>query len=187
MRRTFYTGLDDRNTATEYWTTSHSVPPADHTVAIPHPSPDRSKKLRLPRPPTMGKENENIEINVGGIVMDLAEDGCKDNINTPTKKDARKIPPARARTDSGIILPASTVSESLRSPPGRPRKQTCLTLEKPTDPEQVCTMNHDQPATRTLKSCSSDNSNTEEEQLFRYLVECLSLDSNCDSMFNDNI
>jgi hypothetical protein len=82
----YYPGMDDRNHANRLGTISLSVPPSDDGIPVPPSSPDKCKMLPPPTPSTMGKEKEQDESNVGGRLMDLAEDGSKDDTSTPTVK-----------------------------------------------------------------------------------------------------
>jgi hypothetical protein len=114
MALRYYPGMDDCNNANWLRTISPSVPPADHgippadhaitpadhAISVRPPSPDKSKMLPPPTPSTKGKENENDESNVGGLLMDLAEGGSEDGTSTPTEKDAGTAPPAPTEKDA---------------------------------------------------------------------------------------
>jgi len=108
MPLSYCPSMDDRNHANRLHTNSPSVLPADHGIPVPPPSPDKSNMLPLPTPPTKGKERGKDESNVGGLLMDLAEDGSEDGTSTPTKKAAGTALPAPTENDAGTIPPAPT-------------------------------------------------------------------------------
>jgi len=60
----YYIGMDDRNHADRLCTISPSLPPADHEIPVPPPSPDKRKILPPPTSPTKGKEQEKDGSNV---------------------------------------------------------------------------------------------------------------------------
>jgi len=155
MPLNYYPGMDDRNHANPLRTISPSVPPAEHDIPVPPPSPDKSRMLPPPTPPTKGKEKENDESNVGGLLMDLAEDGCEDVISTPTEKHAGTIPPASTGKKAGT------------------------SREKRTDHKQKGTPQPDRPATPGSGSISSDDDNTEDDQSVSCVLEWLRLNPDC--------
>jgi len=82
MPRSYYPSMDDLNNANYLCTISPSVPPAnhgiplaDHGISVPPPSSDKSKILPLRIQSTRGRAKEMYESNVGGLLLDLAEDG----------------------------------------------------------------------------------------------------------------
>jgi hypothetical protein len=187
MPLSYYPGMDDRNHANRLHTISPSVPPADHGIPVPPPSPDKSKMLPLPTPSTKGKEQEKDESNVGGLLMDLAEDGSKDVTSTPTEKDAGTVPPAPTEKDAGTVPPAPTEKDAGTVPPAPTGKEAGTTPDKPTDPKQKGTPKPDRPATPGCESSSSDDDDTEDEEYVSCFQEWLCLDSDCKRMLDDEM
>ena len=114
----YYPSMDDRDHANRLRTISPSVPPADHEIPVPPPSPDKSKMLPPPTPPTKGKEKD--EGKVGGLLMDLAEDGSEDGTSTPAEEEAGTTPAAPTGKEAGTTpekpdRPATPNSESSSS------------------------------------------------------------------------
>jgi len=186
MPLTYYPGMDDRNNANRLHTISPSVPPADHGIPVPPPSPDKSKMLPPPTPPTKGKEKEKDGSNVGGLLMDLAEDGSEDGTSTPAEKDAGTILPAPTEKEAGTTPPAPTEKEAGTTPPAPTGKEAGTTPEKPTDPKQKGTPKPDRPATPSSESSSSDDDDgTEDEEYVSCFLEWLGLDPDCKRMLDD--
>jgi len=212
----FYPGMDDRDHANQLHTISPSVPPADHEMPIPPPSPNKSKMLPPPTPPTKGKEKEMDESNIGGRLMDLAENGSEDGTNTPTKKEASAIPPAPTEEEADTISPAATETEANNIPPAPTEKDTGSILpaptkkeagtipttpiktepsmipptgstpEKPPDLKHKAAQKPDWPATPSSRSWNS-NGNTEDKEYVSWFLEWLGLDLDCKRMLDDQI
>jgi hypothetical protein len=65
-------------------------------------------------PQTKGKNKDGG--NVGGHLMDLAENGPEDAITTPAEKEASVIQPAPSGTDSGTDLATPIEKEDTTIP-----------------------------------------------------------------------
>jgi len=91
MPLSYYPSLVNCNHTNRLCTISPSVPPANHDILFPPSSPDKSKMLPPPTPPTKWKTIEQDESTIGGFLMDFAFDGSEDWNSTPTKKEARTI------------------------------------------------------------------------------------------------
>jgi len=190
----YYPGLDYRNYANWLWTISPSVPPPDSEIPIPPPSPDKSKMLPPPTPPTMGKEKETDEGNIGGLLMDLAENGSEDETRTATMKDTGTAPPGLTKRDASTsplgptekhtskILPGPTKQEACTITPAPTEKESGTTLPAPTGKEastapeepiysmQQGTPQPNRPTTPSSDSSSSDDVYTKNDDY----VSCLS-------------
>jgi len=92
MPLSYYPGTDDHNHANQLQTISPSVPPADHLIPIPAPSPCKGKMLTQQTSQTKGNEKEKNGRNIGGHLMDLPEDGSEDGISTPAQEEAGTMP-----------------------------------------------------------------------------------------------
>ena len=180
MPLSYYPGMDDLNYANPLRTITPSVPPADHGIpladhgiSIPPPSTDKNNMLPPPTPSTKGKAKKKDESNVGGLLMNLADDGSEDGTSTPTEKDAGTIPPGPTENEARTTLPATTGKEAGTTP------------EKPTNPKQRGTPKPDQPATPGSKSSSSDDDNTEDEEYVSSFLEWVGLNLDCKRMLDD--
>jgi len=208
MPLSHYTGMDDGNNANWLRTISpsippaehgippadhgippadHGIPPADHGLPVPPPSPDRSKMLPLPTPSIKGKEKENDESNIGGLLMDLAEGGSEDGTSTPTEKETGTVPPAPTAKDAGTTLPRATGKEAGTTPPAPTSKEAGTTPDKPTDPKQKGTPKPDRPATPGSEGSSSEDDDTEDEEYMSCFLEWLGLDLDCMRMMDDEM
>jgi hypothetical protein len=87
-----YPGMDDCNHTNQLHTIAPSVAPAGHEISVPPLSPDMSKMLPPPTPPTKGKEMEKDASKVGGLLIDLADNGSEDGPSPSTEKDTGTIP-----------------------------------------------------------------------------------------------
>jgi len=205
MPLSYYPCMDDGNNVNRLCTISpsvppddHGIPPTNHGISVPPPSTDKSKILPLPTPSTKGKEKENDESNIGGLLKDLAEDGSEDGTSTPTEKDASTVPPAPTAKDASTITPvpmekdaimippAPTKEEAGITPPAPPGKEAGTTPEKPTASKQQGTPKHDQPATPSSESSSLDNNEgTKEEDYLSCVLEELGLDPDSKRMLDN--
>jgi len=88
-----YPGMDDHNHANRICTISPSIPPVDYRIPVQPATPNKRKMLPPRTPPTQGKEQEMDESNVGGLLMDLAEEGSEDGTSTPAENMGSAIPP----------------------------------------------------------------------------------------------
>jgi hypothetical protein len=59
-----------------------------------------------------GKRMEMDKSNIGGHVMDLAENGSEDGTSTPTKKDHGAVPAGPTLKVAGMILPAPSLVDA---------------------------------------------------------------------------
>jgi hypothetical protein len=185
MPLSYYPGMDDRNHANRLHTISPSVPPADHGIPVPPPSPDKSKMLPPPTPSIKGKEKDKDESNVGGLLMDLAENGYEDRTSTPTEKDAGTVRPAPTEKEADTIPRAPTKKEAGTTPPAPTWKEAGMALDMPTNPKQKGTPKPDRPATPGSKSRSSDDDDTEDEEYVICLLEWLGHDPDCNRMLDN--
>ena len=96
--------------------TNHGIPPADHEIPIPPPSPNKSYILPPPTPSTKGKEKEKDGRNLGGLLMDLAEDGSENGTSTGTEKGTSTGPPLPTENDAGTTLPTPTEKQTGTTP-----------------------------------------------------------------------
>jgi hypothetical protein len=194
MPLSYYSGMDDRNNANRLRTISpsvlpsdHGIPPPDHRIPIPPPSPDKSKMLPPPTPSIKGKDKEKDESNVGGLLMDLAENGSEDGTSTPTKKDAGTVLPEPTERDASTIPPVPTEKETGTTPPAPTGEQAGITPDKPPNPKQKGTPKPDRPATPGSERSSSNDDNTEDEKYVSCFLEWLSLDPDCKRMLDDEM
>jgi hypothetical protein len=125
--------------------------------------------LTLPTPSTKGKPKDGSK--VGGLWVDLAEDGSEDGTSTPVEKDPGTLPPAPSKTEAGMIPPVPTKIEAGTTP------------EHPTGPKQNGTPIPVLPATPSSESTSSDD-DTEEEYVSGF-VELLGPNAKCKRMMDD--
>jgi len=180
-----YRGMDGHNDTNQLCTMSpsippaghwipaadHGIPPADHEIPIPPPSPNKSKMLPPPTPSTKGKDKDGN--NIGGLLIDQAEDGSEDGTSIPTETEADMIRLVPTETDAGTIPPAPT------------NKEVGTTPEKPTDPPQKGTPKPNRPAT-PWSECSISDDDTEEEYMTCFL-QWLGLDPDCKKMLDDKM
>jgi len=129
-------------------TISQSAPPANHDIPVTPLSLNMSKMLTLPTPTTKGKAEDGNK--VGGLWVDLAEDGSEDGTSTPVETEPGTLPPAPAQTEAGMIPPAPTQIEAGTTP------------EEPTGPKQMGTPMPDLPTAPSSES-SSLGHDTEDE------------------------
>jgi hypothetical protein len=85
MSLSYDPGMDDHNHANRLRTISPSVPPADHGIPVPLSSPNQSWMLPPRTASTKGKEKKKDESNIGGLLINLAEDGYEDVTSTATE------------------------------------------------------------------------------------------------------
>jgi hypothetical protein len=155
MSVSYYPGI---NQAQEHHTISPLVSRGDHGIPIP-PLPLAECKMLQP---TATKRNKNVKVggNVGGLLMDLAEDVSDDRTSShtqedtctilpmPTEKDTCMIPPvtpgqdaapmtsAYTEKEAGVTTPAPTVNGLSTKQPAPTGKEPSMTQEKPIDPKQ---------------------------------------------------
>jgi len=192
---TYYPGMDDPKNTNRLHTISPSVPPAndgilpaDHGIPVPPPSPDKSKMLPPPTPSTKGKEKEMDRSTIGGLLMDLAEDGSGDGTRTPAEKDATSTLPAPTDKEAGGTPPVHTKKDTCTTPPAPTEKEAGTTPEQPTDSQQKGTPKPHRPATPSSESSSSDNNNsTEDEEYVSCFVQWLGLNLNCKRILKDKM
>jgi hypothetical protein len=127
-------------------------------------------------PSTKGKEKEKDDSNVGGRLMDLADDESEDGTSTPTENDAGAVTTAHTEADTSTTLPAPTEKvasmtppvpikkEASTTPPAPTGKEAGTTLDQPTDPKQKGTPKSDRPATPGSESSRSNDDDTEDEE-----------------------
>jgi hypothetical protein len=166
--------MDDGNNANRLRTISpsvppaeHRIPPANHGIPVPPPYSDKCKILPPPTPSVKRKAKEKDECNIGGILMDLAKNGCEDGTSTPTEKDTGAILPAPTEEDASTIQPEPTEKDPGIIPPAPREKvpesiplapsekaggttqpaptgnEVGMTPDKPTDPTQQGTTQPD--------------------------------------------
>jgi hypothetical protein len=150
-------------------------------------------------PLTKGKEKKKDESNVGGLLMDLAEDWSEDGTSTPTKTDTITLPPAPTEEVADTTPPAPTETHAGTTPPAviqnkvgttlpaQTEKEAGTTPAKPTDPKKKGTTKHDRPPTPGSESSNSDDDGTEVEEYVSCFLEWLGLDPDCKRMLDDEM
>jgi hypothetical protein len=132
-----YPCMDDcnhANHANRRGTTSSSVLPADHEISVRPPFPDKRTMLPSPIPPTKTTEKRKDESNIGGLLMQLAEEGSEDGTNPPTEKDASRTQPGPPEHDRSTIPPALTEDMAGTNWPALTWTQSSTSPESPTNP-----------------------------------------------------
>jgi len=150
-----------------------------------------------PTPSTKGKEKAKNESNIGGLLMDLAEDGSENGTSTHTEKDASMLPPAPTEKHAGTIPPKPTLKDTCKIPPAPTEKEDGKTLSASTSKEtsttpvqsndlkQQGTPQPNRPSTPGGESSSSDDDDTEDEEYVCCLLEWHSVDPDCKRMLDD--
>jgi len=204
MPLSYYLGMDDRNNTNRLPAMSPSVPPADHGIrpadhgiSVPPPSHDQSNLLPPPIPLMKGKEKEKDESNVGGLLINLAENGSEDGTSAPTEKDAGTVPPDPTEKDTGTIPQVPTKNDTAMLPSAPTEQEASTTLQattgkeagmnpdKLTNPKQKGTPKPERQATSSNESSSSGHDDTKYEEYMKCFLEWLSLDSDCKRMLDN--